>query len=310
MSPYAKQHLPLVAALALLGLFFSLSHPNFLSTGNLQNILEQITVNALLAFGMTFVILLGGIDLSVGSNVAFSGITAVFIAVHTGSLPLALAGGLAAGAAIGAFNGALVAFAGMPPFIVTLASMSIARGLAFVYTQTNWGEPLYIPESQVAFRSLANHQITFLVAFLVLCWFLLRRTRFGHYVYAIGGNREAARFAGIATRRVEFLVYVLSGTMAAVAGVINASLLWSADPNAGQMFELSAIAAVVVGGASFTGGVGTLTGTTIGAMVIGVLGNGLNLLGYHFSTQHMVKGLVIVLAVSLDVIRRRGRREG
>lgn len=306
---FLKQHGPLLVGLAVLYIFFSVMHERFSAERNLKNILEQITINALLASGMTFVILLRGIDLSVGSTLAFAEMTAVFVAVHTGSFLAGALGGLGAGAAVGCLNGALVAFGRLPPFIVTLATMSIARGLAFMYTLENWGEPLSIPEDQAFFRSLARYQIPCLLAAFVACGFLLRRTRFGHYVYAIGGSREAARFTGLPIRRVEFSVYLLSGLLAGVAGIIQASLLWAANPNDGQMFELRAIAAAVIGGASFTGGVGTLTGTALGAVIMGVLGNGMNLLGYHFSVQHLVTGVVIVLAVSLDVLRRRGREE-
>ena len=269
--------------------------------------LEQVTIYALLAFGMTFVILTGGIDLSVGSVVALAGMTSVWFTSATGSFGLGGAAGIAAALAIGAINGALVAFARLPPFIVTLGTMSIARGLAYVYTWENWGEPLYIDKSQVHFRNLANHQILFLVVFFSAALVLLHFTRFGHYTYAIGGNREAARFTGLPVRRTEFSVYLLTGGLAGAAGILNASLIYSADPSAAYMYELHAIAAVVVGGTSFTGGVGNLFGTLIGAVLLGVLSNGLNLLNVHFSTQHMVKGIVIILAVLIDALRRRGR---
>lgn len=295
-----------VALIALVCLFAALQ-PNFLTASNSVNVLEQITINSLLAFGMTFVILTGGIDLSVGSVVAFAGMTSVFFAAETGSFSVGVAAGIAAALGIGALNGGLVAFARLPPFIVTLGTMSIARGLAYVYTWENWGEPLYIDESQELFRSLANYQVVFLLVFFVTALVLLHFTRFGHYTYAVGGNREAARFTGISVRRTEFSVYLLTGGLAGAAGVLNASLLWSADPSAGHMYELNAIAAVVVGGTSFTGGVGNLVGTLIGAVLLGVLSNGLNLLNVHFSTQYMVKGMVIILAVLLDALRRRGR---
>lgn len=303
-----KHLVSLGAALFVLIFLFSQLNANFLTQANGLNVLEQITINSLLAFGMTFVILLGGIDLSVGSVVALSGVTSVFVTTFTGSSALGLASGVAAGACVGLCNGLFIGVAGLPPFIVTLGTMSIARGLAFVFTWENWGAPLDIDESHTALRALADYQIVFLLTVFIFSLVLLYQTRFGHYVFAIGGNREAARFTGLRITQTETLVYVLSGSFAGVAGVINASLLWSADPSSGQMYELNAIAAVVVGGTSFTGGIGNLFGTLLGAMLIGVLGNGLNLLGVHFSMQHMVKGAVIIFAVLVDVLRRRGRR--
>jgi ribose transport system permease protein len=298
----------LVATLVLMGVF-RLWVPTFLSAGNLWDLGQQVAINAILALGLTLVILIGGIDLSVGAVVALVGTVTVALLPALG-LAGAVAAGLAVAGAIGGINGLCAAFTPMPPFIITLATMQIARGLALRF---NEGRPLPIPASQETFLALGNGRwlgvipvplVVTLGAFLAL-GVLLHRTRFGQHLYAIGGNREAARYTGIPVRRNEVLVYLLCAMLAGLAGLIHASQLYSAEPASGQGFELNAIAAVVVGGTSFTGGIGSMPGTLLGATLIGVMDKGLNQSGVHFSLQYIIKGLVILAAVFIDARRRQ-----
>ncbi len=306
-----KQLLPLLAAVVALLILFRLLVPNFLNTSNLFDLVQQISVNAIIAFGMTLAILIGGIDLSVGALLALVGTTTVyFLGPSPGNLPLAMLAGLAVAALFGAFNGLCAAKTKMPPFIITLATMWIARGCALRF---NEGRPMSISEDQTLFLALGNNRlfdqvpvpvVVMLVIFIIMA-FLLHRTRFGQHIFAMGGNREAARYTGIPLVRTEILVYTTCSLMAGLAGMIHVSQLYSAEPGSGVMFELNAIAAAVVGGTSFTGGRGSMHGTLIGAIIIGILDKGLNQAGVHFSFQYIIKGLVILAAVYLDVRRRR-----
>ncbi len=259
--------------------------PQFLSLDNLLDLAQQISINAVLAFGMTLVILIGGIDLSVGAVVALIGTLAVWLLPRVG-LGGAVLAGLVAGTVFGAVNGICAARAGMPPFIITLATMLIAHGLALRFNESR---PIAVLESQQAFLALGNARVLgivpepvmVMVAAFVVTAVLLHRTRFGQHLYAIGGNREAARYTGIPIARNVIAVYVACSLLAGIAGMIHASQLYSAEPGSGQNFELIAIAAVVVGGANFAGGVGTMPGTFLGAIIIGILDKGLNQVGVH-----------------------------
>jgi len=303
--------LPLFAAMAVLLVFFQIWVPNgqFLNPENLIDVAQQISVNAMLAFGMTLVILIGGIDLSVGAVVALTGTVAAASLPHGGAAA-GICAALAVALLIGAVNGLCAARTRMPPFIITLAMMLVARGAALRF---NEGRPLPIPTSETFFLALGNTRVggwlpvpvLLMAGAFVFTGVLLHRTRFGQHLYAIGGNREAARFTGIHLARHEVMVYVLCAALASLAGMIHASQLYSAEPSSGQGFELNAIAAVVVGGTSFTGGIGTMPGTLIGAVIIGILDKGLNQAGVHFSLQYIIKGLVILAAVYLDVRRRK-----
>jgi ribose transport system permease protein len=305
-----KRTFPLLLAIVVLTTLMALwvPHGRFLTAGNLLDLAQQIAVNAILAFGLTLVILIGGIDLSVGAVVALVGTIAVAVLASAGWV-LALLAGLAAAALFGLVNGWCAANTRMPPFIITLATMLVARGFALRF---NEGRPLPIPDTERVFLALGNARLFDLIpvpvllmlgAFLLMA-LLLHRTAFGQHLYAMGGNREAARFTGIRLARNEVTVYVLCSVLAGLAGIIHASQLYSAEPGSGQGFELNAIAAVVVGGTSFTGGTGTLPGTLLGAVIIGILDKGLNQAGVHFSLQYVIKGLVILAAVYLDVRRR------
>jgi ribose transport system permease protein len=312
MMKTAKQLAPLVAAIVVLLGVFRYWVPQFLLLENLLDLAQQISINAILAFGMTLVILIGGIDLSVGAVVALIGTLTVWLLPRVG-LAGSVAAGLTAASAFGAVNGVSAARTAMPPFIITLATMLVARGTALRF---NEGRPIPVPASEEAFLALGNARVLGVVpapvlvmaAAFVVTAVLLHRTRFGQHLYAIGGNREAARYTGIPLARNETAVYVACSLLAGLAGMIHASQLYSAEPGSGQGFELNAIAAVVVGGTSFTGGIGTMPGTLLGAIIIGILDKGLNQAGVHFSLQYIVKGLVILAAVYIDVRRRTGRR--
>jgi len=294
---------PLIGLL-LIVIIISIMSPNFLTLNNLLNVLRQVSINALIAFGMTFVILTGGIDLSVGSILALTGaVTAGLMAGGMDPL-LAMFLGLLLGAVLGAINGVIIAKGKVAPFIATLATMTIYRGLTLVYTE---GKPISGLGDSQAFQLLGKGYffgipvpvITMAITFGIL-YFILKKTTFGRRVYAVGGNEEASRLSGISVDRIKIYVYALTGMLAALAAMILTSRLNSAQPTAGNMFELDAIAAVVLGGTSLTGGRGWIVGTLIGALIIGVLNNGLNLIGVSSFFQQVVKGAVILVAVLLD----------
>ncbi|MCX8522001.1 MAG: ABC transporter permease [Rhodoferax sp.] len=299
----------IVLAFVLLCICLSLANENFMTWGNWVNVLRQTSINGILAIGMGFVILTKGIDLSVGSLLAAAGMVAASMVTgdSAASPGLALVAGLAVGAVLGAVNGLVVARLSVAPFVVTLGMLSIARGLTFIY---NDGMP--IANLSPAFRYLGQGMVgaipvpvIVLALVFALFWFVLNRTTFGRYVYAVGGNEKSARTSGIRTRLVVFSVYVISGVLAALAGLILAARTTSALPQAGVAYELDAIAAVVIGGTSLNGGVGTLTGTLVGALIIGVINNGLDLLGVSSYYQQVIKGAIIVAAVLMDVSRKK-----
>lgn len=290
--------------LFLIIVIITLLNPGFLSMNNILNVLRQVSINALIAFGMTFVILTGGIDLSVGSILALTGaVTAGMMSSGVDPI-LAMFVGLLLGALLGAFNGIIIAKGKVAPFIATLATMTIYRGLTLVYTE---GRPVSGIGDGGAFQMLGRGYflgipipvVTMIISFLIL-YFILKKTTFGRRVYAVGGNEEASILSGINADRIKIYVYSLIGFLSAFAALILTSRLNSAQPTAGQMFELDAIAAVVLGGTSLTGGRGWIVGTLIGALIIGVLNNGLNLIGVSSFFQQVVKGAVILLAVLLD----------
>ncbi|TCV92862.1 ribose ABC transporter membrane protein [Luteibacter rhizovicinus] len=297
------QRLGSVIGLMLLFIVLSIMSPEFLTTGNLLTVLRQVSINALIAFGMTFVILAGGIDLSVGAILALSGaVTAGLMAAGHGVV-LAVVAGLGLGALLGVINGALVSWGRVAPFIATLGTMTLIRGLTLSYTE---GRP--IPVTNNGFALLGGGYVGQLIPIPVVlmfvvfavCGFLLRGTVFGRHVVAIGGNEEASRLSGVRISPMKLAIYGLSGLLSAFAGVVLTSRLYSAQATAGVGYELDAIAAVVLGGTSLSGGRGWLFGTLIGALLIGFLNNGLNLLGVSSFYQQVVKGIVILIAVLLD----------
>ncbi|MDV7766022.1 ABC transporter permease subunit [Peribacillus sp. CSMR9] len=291
-------------ALILLFIVITVLNPSFMEPNNILNLLRQTSINALIAFGMTFIILTGGIDLSVGSILALSSALMAGMMVSGLDPILAILVGILLGAIMGVINGILVSKGKMAPFIVTLATMTIFRGLTLVYTD---GKPITgIGDSEMFqmlgrgyFLGLPVPAVVMVIAFFIL-WFLLHKTSFGRKTYAIGGNERASRISGIKVDRVKVAIYGLAGTMAAIAGAILTSRLNSAQPTAGQSYEMDAIAAVVLGGTSLSGGKGRLFGTLVGVLIIGTLNNGMNLLGVSSFYQQVVKGAVILIAVLLD----------
>ncbi len=308
---YFKDNIGIIIALLAMCVFlviFPTTRSTFLTQNNVFNILRQNASNLFLATGMTMVIILGGIDLSVGSVIALSGCVAAGCVVNMG-LPEVAAFLIAIliGAAVGMFNGVVICKTNIPPFIVTLASMNITKGIALVYTQ---GAPIRCMTDAFKFPGagyvgpIPTPVILMLIIF-VIAVMLVNRTHFGRHIYAVGGNAQAASFSGINVQKVKFWVYTFTGIMAGIAGVVIASRLYSGQPRSGEGAEMDAIAAVVVGGPSMCGGSGRLGGTLIGVLIIGVLNNGLNLMGVDSNWQYIVKGFVILLAVYVDFIRNR-----
>jgi ribose transport system permease protein len=291
--------LPLVG-LVVVSVLMALASPNFFSLDNLLNVLRQVSIVGILAVGMTFVILTGGIDLSVGAVMALVGTITAGLMVNSG-LPgeAALAVGLLLGLAIGLFNGALVAWGKMPSIIVTLATMGMARGIALIYSggYPISGLPSWISWFGVGRIGVVPVPVIVMVVIYAIAWVLLERTAFGRHVYALGGNETAARLSGVKTHRVKLIVFGISGLTSALASVILTGRLMSGQPNAGVGFELDAIAAVVLGGTAIAGGRGLILGTLIGAVLLGILNNGLNLMGINPYLQDVIKGAIILLAI-------------
>ncbi|MBU3143577.1 ribose ABC transporter permease [Clostridium sp. CF012] len=287
--------------LLILCIVISFITPRFLSIGNIKNVLTQVSVNAVIAVGMSFVILTGGIDLSVGSILAVSAAVAASIIKSTGNIYLAIIAALAIGCVIGLINGVLISKGRIQAFIVTLATMTIFRGVTYVYTNGTPISGLGQNFSGIGNKMILGLPIPVVIMVIVfgLAFYVLSQTRYGRYLYALGGNEDSARLSGINTDKIKTLVYVICGATAALSGIIVTSRIGSASPNAGVGFELDAIAAVVVGGTSLSGGEGSVVGTIIGALIIGVLNNGLNLVNVSPFYQAIVKGLVILLAVMI-----------
>ena len=290
--------------LVLLSIGLSIASPNFLTPSNLFSVLRQVSYSGLIAFGMTFIILIGGIDLSVGAILALVGIVTASL-IQAGMDPiLASCIGLLLGAACGAINGLLVSFGRIAPFIATLATMILFRGIAQEYSQS---KPISINVdgffneigSGYLFDTIPVPVVLMLLVYFML-WFVLKKTRFGRHVYALGGSEDVARISGLKVRSLKLWVYTLSGLMSGLAALVVTSRLSSASPNAGAMYELDAIAAVVLGGTSLSGGRGWIFGTLVGAVLLGILSNGLNLLNVSSNYQLIIKGVVILFAVLLD----------
>lgn len=291
-------------ALIVLIILVTIVNPSFIAPTNLLNLLRQVSTNALIAFGMTFVIITGGIDLSVGSTLALSS-ALMAGAIASGLDPiLAMVLSLLTGTIFGAVNGLLITKGKMAPFIATLATMTIYRGLTLVYTD---GNPITGIGDSFIFKFVGRgyllgipFPVVLMVISFILLYILLHKMTFGRKTFAIGGNEKASFIAGIKNDRIKTGIYALSGLMASLAGIIITSRLDSAQPTAGTSYEMDAIASVVLGGTSLSGGRGRLVGTLIGALIIGTLNNGMNLLGISSFYQQVVKGIVIIIAVLLD----------
>jgi len=302
----------IIFAFILLVVALSFASPYFLRMNNILNVLRQASVNALLAIGMTFVILTGGIDLSVGSVLAFGGVVAASLASDAIYGPvvnpfIAAGAGLLGGLVLGMVNGIFVSKWRMPAFVVTLGMLSMARGFTFIYTD---GMPVpridesFLVFGQGRFLGIPLPVIILAVVFAI-SWVVLYKTRYGRYIYAVGGNEKSAKISGVNTRLIVFTVYVISGALSALGGIILTARTTAGLPQAGQAYELDAIAAVVIGGTSLSGGQGTLSGTLIGALLIGVINNGLDLLGVSSYFQQVIKGAIIIGAVLLDSFRKK-----
>lgn len=312
---YFKDNLGILIGLFVIGAFLQIYTGGiFLKSANVLNVLRQISINSNLACAMTMIIILGGIDLSVGSGVALSGvITGSLIAFNNWAILPACLVGILVVTLIGFFNGFVISSTAIPPFIVTLATMNIARGAAYVYTN---GQPIRIMSD--AFIEIGMGRlfgviplpVIYSVIFLAITGFVLYKTKLGRHIYAVGGNREAARFAGIKIKRVLQFAYTFSGLMAGISGVVLASRMFSGQPTAGDGAEMDAIAATVLGGTSMMGGSGRIGGTIIGVLIIGILSNGLNLMNVNSFWQYIVKGVVILLAVYVDVLKNARSSKG
>lgn len=301
------QAMGILPILVLIVIVFSFIAPNFMTEANMMNITRQASINIVLAAGMTFVILTGGIDLSVGSILGVTAVMALVGSLNPAFADFAVPIALLAGLGMGVFNGLLVAYAGLPPFIVTLGTYTALRGAAYLVA-----DGTTVINSKISFDWIGNGYLgsipwLVIIAFAVIavCWFILRRTTLGTHIYAVGGNLQAARLTGIKVSLVLIFVYATSGLLSGLGGVMSASRLYSANGNLGVGYELDAIAAVILGGTSFVGGIGTITGTLIGALIIATLNNGMTLMGVSYFWQLVIKGGVIIVAVLIDKYRTR-----
>ncbi|MBD1566500.1 ABC transporter permease [Vibrio sp. SA48] len=303
----AMQALGILPVLILIVIVFSFVAPHFMSEANMMNIARQASINIVLAAGMTFIILTGGIDLSVGSILGVTAVIALIASINPALAEFAVPIALLAGLGMGVFNGLLVAYAGLPPFIVTLGTYTALRGMAYLVA-----DGTTVINSDISFEWIGNSYLgpvpwLVIIAFSViaLCWFILRRTTLGTHIYAVGGNLQAARLTGVKVSMVLVFAYATSGLLSGLGGVMSASRLYSANGNLGVGYELDAIAAVILGGTSFVGGIGTITGTLIGALIISTLNNGMTLMGVSYFWQLVIKGAVIIIAVLIDKYRTR-----
>jgi len=307
--PIGMRDLGTLFGLVIIVVVFSWLSPVFLTAPNLINILQQSSINACIALGMTLVIVSGGIDLSVGPIAALAAVVAASLMVADVPIPLAIMAALGVGALCGLFNGVLVAYAGLQPFIVTLGGLSLYRALSLIYTG---GNPVFGIPSE--FRALTNGDVmgiptpVVIVAVIALiCWIVLNKTPLGEYLMAVGGNQEAARIAGVPVALTKISAFVISGVLAAVAALILVGRLGAAEPTLGNLWELDAIAAAAIGGASLMGGKGSIVGTILGAIILGSLRNGLTLMNVQAFYQLLATGIIIIAAMLIDSATRKTR---
>lgn len=298
--------LVLIIALVLLCVIVALLTPVFLSGRNIMNTLRQVSLTAICGFGLTMIILVGEIDLSVGSQQAIAGISSIYVLNSTHSIVLALLAALACGLVVGAINGLLVTQAKLNSLIATLGTMAIWRGAAMVITGA-----VSIQSAVPEFADLATgfvgpipNAVIIAVALYAIIYYLLNHTTFGRYIYAIGGNKEASKLSGLPVNRIKLIVYIVGSLLTMLSGVLLASRMASAQPTAGTGFEMIVIASVILGGVSLSGGVGTIAGALIGMLILGVLQNGLTLLDVSSFWQDITRGIVIILAVFVDSVRK------
>ena len=303
-----KRNGGIIIGLLIICAILTVMSDSFLSPQNFANIMRQITVNVILACGMTMVIILGGIDLSVGSIIAVSGCLCCGLITNVGmpsvaAIPLSIL----AGTLVGVFNGVIISRTTNPPFIVTLATMNIGRGFARIYTKATTilvdDELFTFIGSGKLFGNIPIHFV-YMIVVIIISALILNRTRLGRNIYAVGDNAQAASYSGINSKKVTLTVFIIMGFFAACAGILSSARTFSGQFNVGEGAEMDAISAVVLGGTSMTGGVGYLSGTIIGCIVIGVLNNGMNILGIDSSWQYVVKGVVVLIAVFIDYFKK------
>lgn len=311
ITTYFKENLAILVAFIILCVGLSIATPAFFTKDNILNVLRQVATNSNLAIGLTMAIIIGGIDLSVGAILAFSGLLCASFISDGMNLGLAVLLAFTLGALFGLLNGLIIAYTNMPPFVVTLATQNIARGIVNVYAN---GQPISARNPVFNFLGVGYFlgiplPVIYSFVLLAVMILILGRSKFGRQLYAVGGNEEAARFSGINIKKVKIIVYTLCGALASFSGIILAARMYSGQPTAGDGFELDAIAASVLGGVSFSGGVGKLGGTIIGVLVLGVLTNGLNLLNINSFWQYIIKGIIILLAVYLGILKKRREKD-
>ena len=303
-----SDNIGIMVVLLILCIIVSLATDKFLTSGNIISVLRQISINTYIALGMTLIIILGHIDLTVGAVVAMCGTLTVGFIVNQGlPVEIAIIGGVLLGVLFGFINGVIVSTFKVPSFIITMAMMNVANGIAYVYSggqSTRITDGFFISIGTGYLFSVIPLPVLYMILLIIVISFLLVKTRFGVYVYAIGGNREAARLSGIPIRKIEIIVFTLSGLLSAFAGLVLASR----QPSVGSGYEMDAIAACVLGGTSMAGGKGSISGTVLGAMVIGIISNGLNLIGVSSYWQLIVKGIIIATAVILDSQKEKLKR--
>lgn len=304
---YFKRNIGIIVGLIILVAIVAISEPKFLTPSNILNLLRSNAVNAIICCGMLLAILMGEIDISVGSTVGLSGVIGAFLIANMGApVWVTVIACLAVGAAVGAVNGVAISYLKVPAFVATLATQCIGRGLTEIISG---GVTIRIRND--AYTALGNtsfNGISIIVVYaalvLIFTWVLLNKTRFGYYIYALGGNKTAAEYSGVNVKKYNMLPYVLIGIFCGLGGLIWSARLGSAAATLGEGFEMDAIAAVVIGGTSMSGGVGTVGGTFIGILIIGVITNGLNLMGINSFWQNVFKGIIILVAVIIDVLRK------
>ena len=307
LSNETMQMISVLGALVIMVGIFSVCSKNFLKVDNIMTILLQSAITAITAYGMTYVIISGAVDLSIGSNIAFSGVIIALLLQAGVPIAISILITLVVGALVGSMNGVMVSKMKLPPFIATLGSQMTLRGLAYIITDS---KPVYI-QSVPSFKMLAQYRLFGIVPLPVLytlvlgviATFLLRKTVIGRNVFAVGSNEDAARLSGISISKIRIFAYVVSGMMAAVAGIIMCSRVISGQPNIATGYEANAVASAVIGGASMRGGHGSIVGSLIGALILGVLINGLNLMGVSQNWQTFAIGVVMILAVWVDKLR-------
>ena len=305
---YFKQNWGILAALLIMCLFFSVFGNNFLTQTNVVNLLRTCATNCYLAIGVQMAIILAGIDLTGGALAALTGVVCVMTFENAG-LPIwiGIVVGVLIGVVVGMANGIIITYTGIHPFVVTLAMQSICRGAAYLLAN---GSPVTTTNrSFSAFGSgslrVVPLPVVYMTIFLILDFFLLNKTRTGRHIYAVGGNETSARFSGININKIKILVWTISGAMAGFCGVVLAARLSSGQPSTGEGYETDAIAAAVLGGTSFFGGTGTVGGLIIGVLIIGLISNGLNLMHVNSYWQYVLKGVIIIAAVYVDMLKQK-----